>query len=340
MKFCDPVIEFITNSGESVQRWIIIPNTNLLWDEYVTNCFVPITTSSGCELNDNACVCTTSSFVIQVATCLGKECPIDVHTTYVAFKSNCATYGGYSLALNMTQFLIDGGALSSYLSTAFWATYPECAITNCLTPLTAASGCEIDNNDYCTSTDIGSVYTSYSGACASNGGYPIALSESQWLFAAGARTGFGTSSGTVSASSTTMIEYTSVLASASSTLPKTTTISTNRVFSPISTTTSTTVTDAGGSSTSSTSSTLAPTATNTTTTSSSTSSGGLSNRAIAGITVGGFIVTLLALWAAWTQIQVALAQLRHAGTVTTAWEEPCHEGARIGSGAGDKTRKL
>ena len=34
MKFCDPVIEFITNSGESVQRWIILPNTNLLWDEY------------------------------------------------------------------------------------------------------------------------------------------------------------------------------------------------------------------------------------------------------------------------------------------------------------------
>jgi hypothetical protein len=71
------------------------------------------------------------------------------------------------------------------------------------------------------------------------------------------------------------------------------------------------VTEAGGSSTSSTSNTLPPTATNTTSTSSSTSSGGLSDRAIAGITVGSFIVALLALWASWRQIQVGLAQLRH-----------------------------
>ncbi|KAH8774188.1 hypothetical protein BGZ57DRAFT_893762 [Hyaloscypha finlandica] len=156
----------------------------------------------------------------------------------------------------------------------------------------------------CTSMDIDSVYTEYSGACASKGGYPIALSESQWLFAADAGTGFGTSWGTVSASSTTMIEYTSVVASASSTLSKTTIISTNLIFSPVSTTTSTTVTVAGGSSTSSTSNTLASTATNTTSTSSSTSSGGLSSRAIAGLTVGSFIVALLALW-------VGLAQLRH-----------------------------
>lgn len=220
------------------------PDPTTFWDRggysscAVTDCLVPITTSSGCELNDNTCVCTTSSFVIQVAKYLGQECSIDVHTTYISFKNNCATYGGYSLALNMTQFLIDGGALSSYLSTTFWATYPECAITSCLTPLTAASGCEIDNNECvcsnstlvtemagcigksCTSADIGSVYTTYSGACASNGGYPIALSESQWLFAADAGTGFGTSSGTVSASSTTMIENTPVLASASSTLSK------------------------------------------------------------------------------------------------------------------------
>jgi hypothetical protein len=261
------------------------------------------------------------------------------------------TYGGYSLALNMTQFFIDSGALSSYLSTSFWAGYPECAINTCLAPLTAASGCEIDNNECvcsnstlvtdmagcigkaCTSMDIGSVYTEYSRACASNGGYPIALSESQWLlFAADAGTGFGTSSGTVSASSTTMIEYTSVVASASSTFSKSkfrsialivtipsalsadysaTTISTNLVFSPVSTTASTMVTEAGGSSTSSTSNTLPPTATNTTSTSSSTSSGGLSDRAIAGITVGSFIVALLALWASWGQIQVGLAQLRH-----------------------------
>jgi len=145
----------------------------------VTNCFVPITTSSGCELNDNSCVCTTS-FVIQVATCLGKECLIDVHTTYISYKSNCALYGGYSLALNMTQFLLDSGTLSSYLSTSFWAAYPECAINPCLAPLTAASGCEIDNNECvcsnstlvteiagcigkaCTSMYINSVYTSVS----------------------------------------------------------------------------------------------------------------------------------------------------------------------------------
>lgn len=113
----------------------------------VMDCFVPITTSPGCELNDNSCVCTTSSFVLQVAKCLGQECSIDVHTTYVSYKINCATYGGYSLALNMTQFLIDGGALSSYLSTSFWAAYPECAINTCLAPLTAASGCEIYNNE-------------------------------------------------------------------------------------------------------------------------------------------------------------------------------------------------
>jgi hypothetical protein len=31
----------------------------------------------------------------------------------------------YSLALNMTQFLIESGALSSYLSTSFWDGYPD-----------------------------------------------------------------------------------------------------------------------------------------------------------------------------------------------------------------------
>ena len=316
----------------------------------VANCFVPVTTSSGCELNDNSCVCTTSSFVTQVATCLGQKCSTDVHTTYISYKGNCAADGGYSLALNMTQFLVDGGGLSSYLSTSFWAAYPECAINACLTPLTAASECEIDDNECvcsnstlvtemascigkaCTSTDTSSVYTQYSGACASNGGYPIALSESQWLSVAGAGTGFGTGSWTVSTLSTTVIKYTSVIPPASSTLSRSkfrsidlvattasappadysaAAISTKTVSSPASTTTSTTVTEASGSSTSSTSNTLAPTATNTTSTSSSAPSGGLSNGAIAGITVGGFVVAILALWASWGQIQIGLAQLRH-----------------------------
>ena len=61
-----------------------------------------------------------------------------------------------------------------------------------------------------------------------------------------------------------------------------------------------------GSSTSSTSGILAPNTTSipyTTSTPSSTPDGGLSPKAIAGITIGGFVVAIIALWIAWEQLK-------------------------------------
>jgi hypothetical protein len=177
----------------------------------ITNCFVPITNSYPCEINDNKCVCTTSDFVSQVAACLAVSCSPIVASTYNTYSSNCASTG-YSLALTKTQFLSAAGALQSWLSANFWNLYPACANAGCLSPLTATSGCDISNNQcvcsngtlmtlmagcigkVCSSSTVSSVYSLYQTACSSNGGYSIALSSSEWEAAAGSGSGTGSSS--------------------------------------------------------------------------------------------------------------------------------------------------
>jgi hypothetical protein len=167
-----------------------------------TECLFPL--SSGCELNDNDCVCTNTSFVSQVATCLGQNCPTEVASFYDLEKTNCALYGGYTVAIDKRTFLDISGTLSSWLDTNFWSSsIPDCARNNCFSPLMAASGCEIDNNQCvctnatllkqmaictgreCANSAVLGVYSEYSSSCTTYGGYTMALSQSDWLSAAG-----------------------------------------------------------------------------------------------------------------------------------------------------------
>ncbi|CZR55656.1 uncharacterized protein PAC_05544 [Phialocephala subalpina] len=184
----------------------------------ITNCFVPITNSYPCEINDNSCVCTTSGFVSQVASCLATSCSPIVASTYNTYSSNCASTG-YGLALTKTQFLSAAGALETWLSANFWNFYPACANTGCLSPLTAESGCDISNNECvcsnatlmtsmagcigkaCSSTSISGTYSLYQTACSSNGGYSIALTSAQWEAAAGSGSGSGTVTSSIASSS-------------------------------------------------------------------------------------------------------------------------------------------
>jgi hypothetical protein len=172
----------------------------LFWSTYpscaVNNCFIPLSTNSSCELNDNFCVCTNATFISGIAVCLGQKCPDLGDSVYGQYQSACSSNGGYTFALSKLQFLTESNTLTKVLQ-SFWGAYPQCAATSCLVPLTASSGCEIDDND-CVCTDetlvsavarcVGQncsgvsagVYSLYSSNCFNNGGYTIALSESQW----------------------------------------------------------------------------------------------------------------------------------------------------------------
>lgn len=164
----------------------------------VTKCLNPITASSSCDLTSNNCVCTTASFVTQVATCLGQQCPSIVESTYTTYRGACSSNGGYTIALGLSEFLSAGGALEGVLESTFWGGYPTCAIAPCLAPLTAASACELDSNSCvctnstlvsqlaecigrsCASGTATSIYAQYSSTCRNNGGYAMALSSDQW----------------------------------------------------------------------------------------------------------------------------------------------------------------
>jgi hypothetical protein len=170
------------------------------WSGYpscaVNNCFVPLSINSSCELNDNLCVCTNATFISSIAVCLGQKCPDLGDSVYSQYQSACSSNGGYTFALSKLQFLTESKTLTKVLQ-SFWGGYPQCAATSCLVPLTASSGCEIDDNDcvctngtlvsamarcvgqYCSSVSAG-LYSLFSSSCLLNGGYTIALSESQW----------------------------------------------------------------------------------------------------------------------------------------------------------------
>jgi hypothetical protein len=170
------------------------------WGAYpscaVDRCLVPITTSSNCELTDNLCVCTNTTFVSEVAVCLGNKCPDLGDSVYSQYEGNCASNGGYTFALNKTQFLSESKTLTKVLQ-SWYSGYPTCAVNSCLVPLSASSECEIDDNAcLCTTKTFvsaaahclgqkcpevaGQVYTTMSSNCLGNGGYTLALSQSQW----------------------------------------------------------------------------------------------------------------------------------------------------------------
>ncbi len=124
-----------------------------------------------------------------------------MYSTYSKYNLNCASPCP-SLALSMTQFLNSSGTLESWLETNFWNQYPACANINCLSLLTAESGCDLSNNrclclngtllttmaecieNACSTSTVSDVYTLYEAACSENGGYIIALDSAQWETAA------------------------------------------------------------------------------------------------------------------------------------------------------------
>lgn len=90
-------------------RLAVTQNPATFWGPYypscaVNLCLVPITKSTGCEINDNQCVCTTASFVTSVAECLGQKCPDIVYSVYEQYSTNCKDNGGYPIAISGSQW--------------------------------------------------------------------------------------------------------------------------------------------------------------------------------------------------------------------------------------------
>jgi hypothetical protein len=89
-------------------RLTVTQNPATFWGFYpscaVNLCLVPITTSTGCEIKDNECVCTTASFVTSVAECLGQKCPDIVYSVYEQYSTACQDIGGYTIAISGSQW--------------------------------------------------------------------------------------------------------------------------------------------------------------------------------------------------------------------------------------------
>lgn len=84
------------------------------YDDCVRNgCLVPLTVASGCEISDNSCVCTNSTFVEQIAGCTGKACPTEIEDVYSIFSNVCSDDGGYTLALSKSQWSTAAGTGSA-----------------------------------------------------------------------------------------------------------------------------------------------------------------------------------------------------------------------------------
>lgn len=151
-------------------------------------CITPLLSISGCQSN-YACVCTNTTFVSLIATCLGEFCPSDI--IYGRYSNNCTT-SGYIFALSETAY--DNAWADGHTSSPFWTVYPACTLDNCFVPEIENSGCSgADTHCICMNdtlvTSIAEcegracpndvIYNMYSTNCSS-AGYSFGLSQTQY----------------------------------------------------------------------------------------------------------------------------------------------------------------
>jgi hypothetical protein len=274
--------------------------------EIPANCFGGLDGGIGCAglcgTADNDCLCRTdhqSAATSYLSSCIGKACTpgdpqIDVTRAVAVYDSYCVGLG-YALEATIMTANTAATSLITESSTSFTSNTPtpntalqtltkvpafsaldSCAQNcieipaNCFGGLDGGMGCAglcgTADNDCLCRTDHQSAATSYLSSCIGKACTP----------------------GDPQIDVTRAVAvYDSYCLGLGYALETTT--------ANIAATTPTT-----GSSTSSTSGILAP---NTTSTPSSTPGGGLSPQAIAGITIGGFVVAIITLWISWEQLQ-------------------------------------